>query len=103
MNKEELKYKLSKSVLKIYDSYKVSKKDFVSVLTHIAYAEDAYDTIFEFRGAKNMRREWAVHNCLYNFGIEKERTKDVDFEFEQKWYWTISYAICFPIAWLLIR
>jgi hypothetical protein len=30
--------------------------------------------------------EWVVHNKLYKFGIKKDKTKDVDLEFEEnKW------------------
>lgn len=96
-------YILTKNVLKIYDSHLISKKDFEDVLNSIANYEDAYETIFEFRSSHNMRREWAVHNFLYKLGIEQDRTRDVDFDFDQKWYWTIAYAICFPISWLFIK
>ena len=45
----------------------------------------------ENRTKKSLFNEWKAHNILYQYGLWKERTADVDFEFHQKWYYKIGY------------
>lgn len=49
------------------------------------------DGLAEHRTAKSLFNEWKVHNALYQRGKWKNHTKDVDFEFKQKWYWKFIY------------
>ena len=50
----------------------------------------------------SLMNEWAVHNLLYYFSIEKSRTGSVDLDYPQKWYNLVIYNIFGPIALLLI-
>lgn len=45
------------------------------------------------RTIKGQVREWAAHNLLYDFGIEKGRTKSVDLNYPTKWYESVGYFI----------
>ena len=38
-------------------------------------------------------REWKGHNRLYNLGLFKSHTKDVDLEEPQNWFWKIVWFI----------
>jgi len=51
-----------------------------------------YD-VFIHRTDNDMIREWCVHNVLYELGIAKERTKDVDLNWPQKWYARVGYFV----------
>lgn len=63
---------------KIYSSYLITDKDDRNTILNVL---NIYNTevCFEFnRSMESMRVEWAIHNILYNMGIERNRTKDVD-------------------------
>ena len=47
--------------------------------------------------------EWAAHNMLYNLNIQRERTKDVDLDYPQKWYYKVGYGICGVVALIFIK
>lgn len=105
----DIKYNLVEtetfSVLTIYDSYRVSKHDFDDVLSWIEYQEDRDRgwMIFDDESRIMMKMEWTVHNFLYNIGIERERTKDCDFDYPKKWYYLVGYAIGGVVCWLFIK
>lgn len=48
------------------------------------------------RSVTSMIREWRVHNLVYSIGLYRRRTKDVDFEHPQKWYFKVAYFILSP-------
>lgn len=81
----------------IKDSYLVkSREDMKNILTQISlpnFSNYACDK----RTIKSMIQEWCVHNLLYNLGVFKKKTKDVDFEYPQKWYVKIGYIILAPL------
>lgn len=63
---------------KIYSSYLITDKDDRNTILNVL---NIYNTEvnFEFnRTLESMRVEWTIHNILYNMGIERNRTKDVD-------------------------
>ena len=45
--------------------------------------EEEYPSRWE-RSKESLQKEWLVHNLLYSFGIEIERTRDVDFDNEDE-------------------
>lgn len=85
----------------ILDSYLYRKETFKVVFS---YLREYYPTckVLLNRSNCSMSMEWAVHNLLYNIGIAKARTKDVDLDYPQKWYYKIIYTLLGPIAWLFI-
>ena len=60
------------------------------------YLED-YNITMEnpltFRSNNSLIREWVTHNNLYRLGLYKDRVKDVDLNYPQKWYIKILYAV----------
>lgn len=83
--------------IQIKDSYLVSKKDFDGVIDEILKFEELKRT------RKSLKLEWAAHNFLYNLGYERDRVKDVDFDFVQSRKEKILYGIVGRIAWLFIK
>jgi hypothetical protein len=48
-------------------------------------------------------REWAAHNALHALGIFRSRTAHTDFNWPQKWYFRIGYAIAGALVWPFIK
>lgn len=87
-------------IMKIHigDSYKIKKKDFG------AHLEEFKETdVYKNRSLCSLKLEWASHNFLYNLGLWRSHTKDVDLEWPQKWYWSAIYYILGPISWIFIK
>lgn len=74
----------------IKDSYKVSKNDFDFILNDI---ENQYpdNDVLKNRSRRSLKNEWAVHNFLYLFHIERNRTADVDLNYPQSLIEKILY------------
>lgn len=63
---------------KIISSYLIKDKDDRNDILNVLKIYNSLVS-FEFdRTMESMRVEWSVHNILYEMGIERERTKDVD-------------------------
>ena len=92
----------------IEDSYKISKWDFDCTLRDIHWEalRGGYESkliVFYNRSYFSLKMEWTVHNALYNLGIERERTKDVDLNYPQKLWEKILYPIGGILTWLFIK
>lgn len=92
----------------IVDSYKISKLNFGVVLDNReskARAEGNKDEIevFDHRSRFSMKMEWTCHNALYGLGIARDRTKDVDLDYPQKWYMKVAYTVGGLLTWLFIN
>ena len=95
------KYDITENTLKIYDSCEISKGKFARCLGKIK-AENPSCLVF-WRSYDHLSLEWASHNFLYSLGLWRSHTKDVDFEFPQKWYWQVVWAILGVISWIFIK
>lgn len=87
---------LSKDNTHIEDSYKVKKySDMENILLRLQLCADNNDAVKNIK-ISTMIREWRAHNLLYALNIKRERTKDVDLNFN-KWYTRAIYGIlsCF--------
>lgn len=91
----------------INDGYLTRKGDFARVLEANAMRFQASHGYFplwwENRSMRSMQLEWATHNALYNMGLFRSHTKDVDIEAEQAWWLTAAYYVCGSIALLFIK
>lgn len=91
----------------INDGYLTRKGDFARVLGEEAirfkFRHRYCPLWFEKRTMRSMQLEWATHNALYNMGLFRSHTKDVDIEAEQAWWLKAAYAVCGSVAWLIIR
>ena len=78
---------LSSNNAHIEDSYKCKHiKDMKDILKYIK-SRDPKCT----RGIFSMINEWRSHNLLYSIGLYKEKTKSVDLEYNNKWYYNVAY------------
>lgn len=88
----------------IENSYKISKWDFKNTLiTRRVYATSDELDVFAHRSYLSMQLEWCCHNFLYNLGVARERTKDVDLNYPQKLWEKILYPIGGILTWIFIR
>ena len=77
----------------IQNSYTIDKRMVMrDVLNDLR--DNFSSAVFDNRGNISMIFEWVAHNNLYNLHICRSHTKDVDFEYPQKWY--------FKLAWFLL-
>ena len=75
--------KLDKNV-KIYSSYKINDKDTRNdIICVICEYDNMYPSDWN-RSIETMRLEWFVHNLLYNLHYQVDRTKDVDFTYDEE-------------------
>lgn len=96
-----MKYKILGDRVKLLDSYAVSKKKFSKELNSIRNLHPA--CLLWNRSESSLRREWASHNLAYMLNIRRDKTADVDLNFEQKWYEKLGYFIIGSIAMLVIK
>lgn len=69
---------------KIYSSYLIKDKEDRNDILNVLKKYNLL-TNFDFnRTIESMRIEWTIHNILYELGIEKNRTKDVDLNNEDE-------------------
>ena len=94
-------YKVTKNNIRILDSYKISKDEFDSILYYIK--DNNPDCDAWKRSFKSLMSEWACHNAAYNLGIRRNKTKDVDLNYPQKWYVSMTYYIIGALVWLFIK
>lgn len=98
---ELFNYQYNRTVLHIEDSYKVSKKQFGSVLATI---EEAQPLMLVWKRSKgSLKREWATHNMLFRWGWWKSRTKDVDLDYGMIFPIEMAYWVVGTIALLFIK
>ena len=94
-------FTIDSSNLHIEDSCVVPKGWFNYALTTI---QNVYPTSDVWKRSEgSLRREWATHNMLYALGMWKDRTKDVDLNYPQKWYMKVAYNIVGMVALLFIK
>ena len=58
-----------------------------------SYFRDKDDLAVNKRSIKSQVREWAAHNFLYDLGVCRLRTSNVDLNAPAKWYAEIGYFI----------
>jgi hypothetical protein len=94
-------YYINDSNISIKNSCEISKKSFQNIINEMR--SKFVNSVLQNRSDYSLKMEWAVHNFLYNLGIQKSRTKDIDLNYPQKCYEKLLYNVFGPIAWLLIR
>ena len=99
---ENLDIIVSDNNIKIKDSFKVSKKDFKTILNELRYKYTSNNVLLNRKNC-SMKLEWATHNFLYLIGYKRERTKDVDLNYPQKWYINIAYSVLGFFSLLFIK
>lgn len=88
---EDISFKIYKDRVKVVNSYQVTDRYRIKEILFDFHLEHL-DIKFN-RSVKLLIKEWVTHNRLYKLGIKRDRTKDVDLEYNQKWYLKIIYSI----------
>lgn len=96
-----MKYKIFGNRIKLYDSCFVPKERFKPELDRIRGLHPTCH--LWIRSDKSLRREWAAHNWAYSLGIKRDKSADVDLNFEQEWYQKLLYGIVGTIALWIIK
>lgn len=91
-------YTITNNNIHLYNSYLTPKKEFVPTLKEIG-EDNPENLVIQNRSVSDMKYEWAVHNFLYNLGIEKERTKDTNLEWPRKCREKLVYNILGFLVW----
>ena len=100
-NIEDIAYTVSDSNIRVIDSWDVSKETFDPFLNKLR-KENPENAVLVNRSNKSLRREWALHNFLYDIGIWKSHTKDVDLNYPLKWYISAIYWVFGAVAMIFI-
>lgn len=93
---KNFKVSVSEDNTSILDSYKVkSIGDMKGILSEIRSKADSSMAVNN-RSIFSMVNEWRVHNLLYTFNIQRDRTRSVDLDTNQPWYMKIAYTVLSP-------
>lgn len=97
-----MKTLVTENNIQIQDSYKISKYEFSNIINQIK--KDLPEHIVsKNRSTSSLKREWAVHNLLYNLDIARPQTKDVDFNYPLSTKEEIVYMLFGWICLLIIE
>ena len=96
-----MKYRILGDRVKLLDSYLVQKRLFQRELVAIRNLHPSCPLWNRSDGS--LRREWAAHNLAYSLGIRREKTKDADLNYEQKWHVKLFYGVVGAIALWVIK
>lgn len=92
-----LKVNATETNTHIENSYKVkSLSDMCEVLKLIKKECKSKKLAINKLSIDSMIDEWRVHNLLYDFHIQRSRTKDVDLNTDNAWYYKLAYYILSP-------
>lgn len=89
---DTLMVKYTKTNIHIYNSYAVKKSDIANWIKQIRSFGKLYGCTY-MRSDKSWIKEWKAHNVLYKWGIEPDRTKDVDLNEDE----TLLRRICYSL------
>ena len=84
---------VSKYNINVQDSYQVMDKKEIAEILHIIEHRYPECEVFKVRKWNNLISEWRAHSRLYNWGLFKSHTKDVDLDTEEPWWRRILYTI----------
>ena len=84
----------------IPDSWKCTKKEVKDYLDG-ARPQYPYCEPLQMRTTASMLREWAAHKAAYLVGFQRERTKDVDLNYPQRWWVRLLYFVVGGLALIL--
>ena len=96
-----MKYKILSDRVKLIGSCLISKEKMGRELQSIRNLHPACP-LWQ-RSEDSLKREWASHNLAYSLGIKRNKTKDCDLNYEQKWYVKLAYGVVGAIALMIIK
>jgi len=86
----------------LYGSHEYSKRAFDDVLD-ILYMRYPMSFVLQTRDRVSLKREWAVHNLLYNLGLWRARTRNVDFNSPLSFCARVGYDLFGRLSMLFIK
>lgn len=89
------------SNIQIKDCHIYSKKQMRTYLT--LRRKDTKSEVLLHRSDFSIINEWCFHSLLYRLGIAKERTRDCDLDWPQKWIFRTVYTVGGLIARIFTR
>lgn len=96
-----MKYRIYADRLKLIRSCDIPKAKFARELDAIRSLHPACPVWS--RSERSLRLEWAAHNLAYSLGIRRDKTKDADLNYEQKWYVKLAYWLAGTVALWVIK
>lgn len=76
----------------IADSYKTRSRAEMCDVIRKNKSKHPVPAPLYFRSVYSLVDEWRAHNLLYDLHLFRNHTKDVDFEYPQRWYLSIIWA-----------
>lgn len=87
-------YDITDNNLHIYNSYRVVSSNMYKILLKIRRYNPESDVWL--RSLYSLKNEWIVHNTLYKMNICRDRTKDVDLNYPNRYEWL--YNMLAPVC-----
>lgn len=92
-NNQVINYTITAKNVHIENSYKIRKKADMNAIVKLIRAEAQKKGIKYKRSNSSWVTEWRAHNYMYDKGMERSRTADVDLnENESRWK-LLSYSL----------
>ena len=88
---------------KMKNSFMIEKDEIEIYIKMYDFEKKNPESILDHRSMFSMKMEWATHKLLYKLGIQRARTKDLDLDWPQPWYYRVGYIVFGLIAWPFIR
>ena len=96
-----MKYKVTSSGIKLYDSYKVLKRAMRCELQQVRL--QTWGSEVWKRPMRSLLAEWTCHNALYAIGIAREKTNDCDLNSHLPWYADAAYRLFGALVWPFLK
>lgn len=83
---------VSDNCVTVFDSYKTTKRSLIKeVLSYVA--SKAPNNVIQHRSINSLCNEWIAHTRLYNMGIAKSHTRNVDMEYPISTLHSLAWTI----------
>lgn len=90
---------ITRDNIHICDSYLIRRRTEMSgKLLELKVGTD-YCRVWHERSERTLIREWRGHNCLYDLGLFRSHTKDVDLDVPTKWWQQAIFAVLSFFYW----
>lgn len=86
--------------LQIENSYKIKNRQDMGYILNDIRKVYGNLKILKCRNNKSLIEEWAAHNLLYDMGLFKSHTKDVDLNYPQN---KVVYFIYKILSWIYFK
>lgn len=98
----DINMKVYDNVITIYDSYLMTKKEFMNTLYFMRRIYTDNKVLLN-RNNYSLLCEWAAHKLLFKLGLFKDRTKDVDLNLFSNIFIDIAYYVFGTLSLIFIK